>query len=257
MQKVREEIRPPAPEECPKPKKKSDDDCSSDDDTFVLPIGDLLLGVILFPCHAIKHASDDPHLFLPFPYSQGEPGLMWPKPPDDALEPEGPAPIVRGWLARFSVDESNDFQGLNRVNGRLLLDSACAIGLQLNWSYLDERLDNGRHDTLTIGDADVVFRLVQCPAAQWRAGFGARWATDVPDTAWGFNFTTGFDWFPIKPVVVSADVDLGTLRSAGVFHGRITGGVVWNRFEFFTGYDYLQIGCVDLQGPVLGLRAWF
>lgn len=57
--------------------------------------------------------------------------------------------------------------------------------------------------------------------------------------------------------MVSADLDLGTLGAASVFRGRLTGGVVWNRCELFTGYDYLRIGAVDLQGPVLGLRAWF
>jgi hypothetical protein len=28
-------------------------------------------------------------------------------------------------------------------------------------------------------------------------------------------------------------------------------------WEVFTGYDFLRIGSVNLQGPLLGLRLWF
>jgi hypothetical protein len=34
-------------------------------------------------------------------------------------------------------------------------------------------------------------------------------------------------------------------------------GAIWNGWELFAGYDFLRIGTVNLQGPMVGLRFWF
>ena len=46
-------------------------------------------------------------------------------------------------------------------------------------------------------------------------------------------------------------------QDAGLFRARATVGVLYRGLELFTGYDYLNIGGVDLQGPLAGLRLWF
>ena len=51
--------------------------------------------------------------------------------------------------------------------------------------------------------------------------------------------------------------DAGAVECVGIFHTRATAGVIWRRYELFTGYDYLNIGGVDLQGMLAGLRLWF
>jgi hypothetical protein len=33
--------------------------------------------------------------------------------------------------------------------------------------------------------------------------------------------------------------------------------VTHKRWETFGGYDFLRIGTVNLQGPMVGLRLWF
>lgn len=62
---------------------------------------------------------------------------------------------------------------------------------------------------------------------------------------------------PVKPLVISTVLDAGTLGHAGVIHARLTGGVLRSRWEAYLGYDFLRIGSVNLQGPLLGVRFWF
>ena len=61
----------------------------------------------------------------------------------------------------------------------------------------------------------------------------------------------------MKPFVASLSVEGGTVEDAGLFRARGTIGVNWRHFEGFIGYDYLNIGGVDLQGPLAGLRFWY
>jgi hypothetical protein len=89
------------------------------------------------------------------------------------------------------------------------------------------------------------------------AGLGCRLLTDDRDTRAGVNFVYGGDWFPARPLVVSASCDLGNLDAAFVVRARATVGAAWRRWEVFGGYDFLRIGSVNLQGPMLGLRVWF
>jgi hypothetical protein len=81
--------------------------------------------------------------------------------------------------------------------------------------------------------------------------------SDPAQTRWGFNFTYGADFFPVRPLVLSTALDVGDLGWAAVVHGRGTVGLIHRGGEVFAGYDFLRIGSVNLQGPVLGLRFWF
>ncbi|MBL8795914.1 MAG: hypothetical protein JNM56_18575, partial [Planctomycetia bacterium] len=168
--------------------------------------------------------------------------------------PERPG---RAWSGRVFVEESNDFDGLNRVNGQVLIESCSRFGFQAGWSYLREELDCGCHDELWLGDATLTFLFAQSDRVQLRTGLGCRWLTDGSDSDFGVNFLYGGDFYPAKPLVISTAIDLGNLGSAFVIHGRATAGIIWSRFELFGGYDWLRIGSADLHGPVLGVRLWF
>ena len=52
-------------------------------------------------------------------------------------------------------------------------------------------------------------------------------------------------------------MDAGNAGHAGLFRVRGTAGVLYRGLEVFAGYDYLNIGGVDLQGPLVGLRLWY
>lgn len=107
------------------------------------------------------------------------------------------------------------------------------------------------------GVANLTFRFAQNEWVQMHTGVGVRLLTDRSDTRAGVNFLYGMDVFPTKPLVFSSLVEGGTLDSAWVLHGRGTVGVLYRRYEWFGGYDFLRIGSVNLQGPVVGLRLWF
>jgi len=154
------------------------------------------------------------------------------------------------------VENSNDFDGLERVNGQVMIDTTMRLGLQGGWSYFRERLASGGHDTMQLGDVALTFCFVQSERLLLRTGLGYRWLADGDSTG-GLNVLLSGDYFPVKPVIISAAIDGGKFGDASVIHLRGTAGIILARWELFTGYDWLRIGSVDLHGPVVGLRLWF
>lgn len=264
LQQVRDEVRTEEPEE-------SWSDCDDDDNDCCLELADACgecCGWLL--CHVALAPFWWPHeliepdgmvggYFLPWPYAQQQPGSMWLQRLTElpAAGDEVATPWVKRWQLRLALEESNDFDGLNRVNGHLLLDSTSRLGFQTSWSYLSEKLDCGCHDDMVLGDFNLVVRFAQSERAQFRTGLGCRLLGDRCGTDWGFNFTYGADLFPAQPLVLSAQLDAGTLGEAGVFHIRGSAGLLLRRWEVYAGYDFLQIGSTALQGPIAGLRLWF
>ena len=163
----------------------------------------------------------------------------------------------REWSMRLAIENGNDFAGLNRLNGQFRIDHESRFGVTTNWNYFHERLPCGCSDETLIGDTNLTFRFAQNEVASLYAGLGFRMLSDRRQTDFGFNFTYGGDWFPIRPLVVSGVFDAGTLGSAGVIHARGSVGAIWQGWELFAGYDFLRIGCTNLQGPMAGVRWWF
>jgi hypothetical protein len=108
-----------------------------------------------------------------------------------------------------------------------------------------------------VGDVNLVYRIAQADWVQMHAGVGGRIWTDRYATYGGFNFTYGADFFPLKPLVISTQLDLGNLSDAFVTRARATVGWQINRLELYGGYDFLRIGSVNFQGPMIGARLWF
>ena len=161
------------------------------------------------------------------------------------------------WAVRVAIENGNDFNGINRVGGQLKIETASRWGFVTNWNYYYERFSCGCTDETVIGDTNVTFRFAQNEVVSLYTGLGFRMMSDRKQTDFGFNFTYGGDWFPVRPIIVSAVFDAGTLGSAGVVHGRATVGAIWHGFELFAGYDFMRIGDVNLQGPMAGVRFWF
>jgi hypothetical protein len=161
------------------------------------------------------------------------------------------------WSARLSIEDGNDFDGLNRTNARVLLETSSGFGLLTSWNYFNECLAGGRRDELTIGDFNFILSAGWGSDATLRAGLGFRTLIDHGHTDWGFNFHLGGDYFPARPIVLSIDSDFGTVGDAGVAHGRATIGMLLRRWEIYGGYDALLIGGTTLHGPLVGVRLWF
>lgn len=158
---------------------------------------------------------------------------------------------------RASVEDGNNFNGMNRLGIVFLADTATRIGIGGGVHMYEEKREGQSPDKVTIGDVNVLFRFAQSDQTQYRAGLGARFLDDSKQTDWGFNFVYGFDWFPKQPWSIGTQLETGTLGNAWVFRATGRVGLVWKYSEVYAGYDYLRIGSTELQGPMLGLRIWF
>ena len=109
---------------------------------------------------------------------------------------------------------------------------------------------------MLIGDFNVIYTVSRDTCWNLRLGIGPRVLADHAGGDWGFNFHLGGDLFPVRPAVISADADFGTLGAAGFAHGRVTVGAVRRRFEVYAGYDAFVIGHTAVHGPLVGVRLW-
>jgi hypothetical protein len=248
------------------PKKQSpprpshdDDDCRSDcDDDCANPFNELIGTGCLFlvtspfwgPVVAMSDDGGQNDVFVPHPYFDGRIGGEI---ADDVDQPIR----SKSWGGRFLADYADDFQGLQGVGGRLLLQNAYRFGLDSEFVYRAESLGASRSDEFWNGDANATFRFAQCDWGQMRTGLGMNWLADPDGTDLGVNFTYGGDFYPVRPFVLSADLDLGTLGEACLVHFRATGGVEWRGMEVFAGLDHYRLDDVDLTGLVSGVRVWF
>jgi len=131
-------------------------------------------------------------------------------------------------------------------------------------SFLIEAPSETVKDAMYLGDASLFFVLARLQHWTLRVGGGARYMIDgrTPgegkrDYALGWNVGAGFDFFPVRPLVISGRLDGGKLYAAPVVQARLTAGAAIGRIEIFGGYDHMQIGSVPLGGPLLGVRGWF
>jgi hypothetical protein len=133
-------------------------------------------GCCVPPCDISCEDRDDDRpkaegYFLPHPYACGHPGYM-------LIDPHGgcaarnrwdkndPFADARPWAGRVSLEEGNDFDGLNRVRGHLLLEATCGLGVETSWSYLHERLGGGRTDDLLLGDVNLLYRVLEMSSSR-------------------------------------------------------------------------------------------
>lgn len=197
--------------------------------------------------------------FLKYPYRSGFPGYRvppageWP----DSYEKWDRKATPWPWGGRLSVEDGNDFSGLNRAAGQMLLEHSSGFGMLTTWNHYHERLSHGCTDQMVMGDVNVTYTWAWIPWWELRVGAGCRLATDNRQTDLGFNVHLGSDFYPIRPWVMSWSADFGNVGSAGVSHFRGTLGVMVRGVEIFTGYDFLRIEDTRLQGPLVGVRLWF
>ncbi len=166
---------------------------------------------------------------------------------------------AKNWSLRLSLENGNDFSGLNRANGQLYLDNRY-FGVHTSWNYFHENLIANQTDDLVMGTVNLYLQLPG-PYLLLRTGLGGRILTDRCCTDGGVNAFLGIDVFPAQHWIFSGKIEGGNLGEASVFHGRFTVGYIYRRFEIFGGYDYLSLGnndhWVDLEGPLVGVRVWF
>jgi hypothetical protein len=208
---------------------------------------DLLTLPIALPHEILGYEDASPLYFPRFPYEDGFGYFGSDRSP----------PPTRCWAGRVNIEYPDPFDHMDRVGGRLLLETTSRFGLDAQADYFRERLAGGRHDQLWAGDCNAVYRFAQSCVGEFRAGLGFNWMRDSIRDDFGFNFTYGADLFPCRPWVISTDIDLGTLGHAELFRFRTTVGVTVRNVEFYTGYEYTDIERMHLNSLIGGIRIWF
>ncbi|MCI0360690.1 MAG: hypothetical protein L0211_19610 [Planctomycetaceae bacterium] len=194
-----------------------------------------------------------PGYFAHYPY-QYDVGYMLID-PAEAFGLDGPCQ-PRPCALRVRGEVGTGFDDLDWIGGKLLIDTSSRWGIDSDVRYVREDLDASR-DSLWLGDANVLFRFAQSEFLQFHTGLGMNYLSDTVGSEFGFNFTYGFDFQPVRPLVFSAELDLGTLGHASVVHVRTTAGVVYGPGEAFVGYDLYDIGSTQIQGLAAGVQIWY
>jgi hypothetical protein len=190
----------------------------------------------------------DKSQFLSYPYKRD-----W----EGNLLIENSELYAKWWHVRARGEYAHDLDRLSRAGGHLLVDTAWRMGFDTSFDRREEQLGSLAEDELWTGDMNFLVRFAQNELIQMRAGLGANWLADDSDTDWGFNFTYGGDVMPLRPFILSAEIDWGRLGHAELFHGRATVGVEYRHVELYTGFDYFDVGETQIHGWVAGTRLWF
>jgi hypothetical protein len=265
LSQLREEVRtedPPAPRRDRasdrRPTSYNPSSDPSNPDTHSDGWGDLLLPAIGVagiaasapfwgPPALIGDSYSEYGYFPRYPYKERG-GYMW-------IGDPIPDTYIVGVRARS--DFGTNFGRIDWVGGNVLVESTMRLGVESDFRVLQESGPGTGLDSATLGDANLFFRFAQSDQFQARAGLGLNYLSDRADTNFGGNFTYAVDWYPVKPVIVSAEFDLGWLGHESLFHFRVTEGVNWKYGEAYVGYDYYDVGNFQIGGMVAGVRLWF
>jgi hypothetical protein len=219
-----------------------------------------LLAPFLIPYEAFDDNIEENAKFTRYPYRNHYPGFLWvPEQSDDPADAPQTSepPGCTSWSARAILEDGYDLDRINRMGLRLTVDSEYRFGLTSNWNWYHETFWCGCTYDFLVGDTNLTYRFAQNEKVAFYTGVGCRYFTDGKVGDAGVNVLYGCDIFPVRPVVVSLLVDGGNLGSSAVVHWRATIGATLKGVEMFGGYDFMRIGCIDLEGPLVGLRYWF
>jgi hypothetical protein len=203
-------------------------------------------GVVVARWYELPDRDDE---FTPFPYSQDNPGILVPM---DHRHVDS-----YYFSGRFAFEYGDDLDTIDRFAGTGLVEWRTGLGFDASGHIYRESLPTGGRDELSVGDVNVLWRMIQAQRAQIRLGIGMNWLSDSIDVDQGVNLTARGDIFPFKPVILSGELDFGTIGDATTLHARGSAGVNIGQTEFFVGYDYRSIGSVHIEGPMLGVQFWY
>lgn len=204
--------------------------------------------------------------FANYPYADGAAGhLLF------------PAPIVYNWegraitagkdrlmprlLQRTSLDLGLESgvglsDGITRLGVRARLRLPRRVDFDFDWSFLRER-DNGGLDTAMMGQEHFAIRFAQASRIVFRAGLGMQHFCDAISCEHGIDVTYGFEAFPGRPWVLSAQGSIGTLGEAFAPGVKARLGFLVGPVEMNVGYHGRWVGGVPLGGPFIGISYWF
>jgi hypothetical protein len=161
---------------------------------------------------------------------------------------------VQSARLQLQVDAGRDNDGLYRGTLGGSIDSVQGWGLESRFTYWIEPLPDGGADGTWLGDLNVRFALLTLPALQLRMGLGPRVQWDASSKSAGVNATAGVELYPVSPLVIRLDADVGNLGEAFVFEGQASLGLLLRRTELLAGVSTLHVGAVRFDSLFAGVR---
>lgn len=144
-----------------------------------------------------------------------------------------------------------------RVGGGFLWSGYHRLELGGDLRNYWEHLPEGGVDKLWIGSLWGSMLFAQSPYAQFRTGLGARWMPlNDHEAAVGAFFLYGADIYPVKPLILSLQGDIGVIGEASANTLRATAGMILGSVEVYGGYEYFHIDDNSLSTWVAGVRLW-
>lgn len=160
---------------------------------------------------------------------------------------------VQSARLQLQLDLGQDRDGLYRGTLGGSIDGVQGFGLETRVTRWIEPLPEGSDGTW-IGDLNLRYALILLPAVQLRLGLGPRFQWDSTSKSAGANVTAGIELYPVWPLVVRLDADVGNLGEALVFESQASVGVLLWRAELLAGASTLHIGAVAFDSVFAGIR---
>ena len=221
-------------------------------------IGLAVIGAISMPLALPISIAEDKYrtkaYFPGYPYQDNSTGYLM---LDRSSQHEPITSEPFSYSIQSSIEYTYYSNEISKIGNRFLVDTTSRFGIDGEFSYWKESLPGNANDNFWAGDTNVIFRFAQAESFQMRTGLGLNWLSDNLGSDFGFNFTYKGDFFPIDPLVISAELDLGKIGSSNLSHVRITTGMNFRHAEVFVGYDHFRLGETEFDGFISGLRIWF
>jgi len=159
---------------------------------------------------------------------------------------------------RTRFEYQDDFDSIWQLGFHTLFEPVHnSIALDSEVNFWREQVGSSQHDELWTGDLNLVIPVLSSERFVARFGAGMNWLSDRIGTEFGINATVAMDWFIADPWILSGEMDFGSIGNSELFHGRFTAGILYKHVEFYTGFDYFEIGNFDSRQLVGGIRLWF
>jgi hypothetical protein len=192
--------------------------------------------------------------FRKWPYWNGDDGWFSSSEASDDVRPSA----AQVWSEWGRLDA-----GFNRfaMGGRWWITPF--IQAEGEWNRYFERLADGGRDTLTVGWIGLGGGGAINDRLHLRLRLGEAFLHTGDSTASGPYIGVGIDGFPARPLVLSAQTDIGLIRvdefspETVLSSWRATGGAMLWRMEFYLGWQGVRVETITMDGPVAGMRAWF
>lgn len=169
------------------------------------------------------------------------------------VEDELDSDMFSQWALRTSAFYGTDFDSLTHGSFGLLVQAPGAVGIDASVTTWRESGFAFR-DNLWLGDVNLVFENITSPDVRTRIGIGVNWMADAFGGNAGLNLTAGTDIRLTERVLLTGEVDLGTLGDADFFHGQLSAGYQMRQTEWMIGYNHYNIGGTNIKGFFTGFR---